>query len=80
VERAVNKLRPASEECLKLARQAEKRFSQLQELLKELEFLKLMIDGWPEFTSAESGRRNDEGYGEGEEGDSGSGSDFEMMG
>jgi hypothetical protein len=61
MERMVKKLRPVSEECLKLARQAGKRVSQLQELLRELNYLKLMIEEWPEFTSAESRRRNEEG-------------------
>ncbi|KAF2807942.1 uncharacterized protein BDZ99DRAFT_464841 [Mytilinidion resinicola] len=72
VERVVKKLRPASEECLKLARQAGKRVTQLQELLKELAYLKLMIDEWPEFTSPESRRRNDESFEEGEDYDNGS--------
>ncbi|OCK84475.1 hypothetical protein K432DRAFT_389460 [Lepidopterella palustris CBS 459.81] len=62
VERGRNKLKTVAEECLKLAKQAGKRYSQLDGLIKEFSFLNAIMKEWEEFTGSQGRRRSDGFY------------------
>lgn len=63
IERTVPKLQTLGSQCLALLIKARKKYSQMEALIKELEFLTQVIDEWKEFAD---GRTDNEDYDGGE--------------
>ena len=54
IKRALNELLPADKECMNLVRQSKTRCEHFSALLKDFNFIGLIVNEWPEFARPES--------------------------